>query len=51
VAAEPGDFIDRVARRRTGAERGACNINGIGTTVDGCDADIRVSRGCEKFKI
>ena len=50
VAAKPGDFIDRIARRRTGAERRPCDINGIGTTVDRCDADIRCSRRREKLK-
>ncbi|MBR5101214.1 MAG: hypothetical protein IKX34_07960, partial [Bacteroidales bacterium] len=50
VAAKPADFIDRIARRRPGAEGRPCNINGIGTTVDGCDADIRISRRSEKLK-
>ena len=50
MAAQPRDLLDRIAGRRTCAEGGACNINGIGTTVDCCDADFRISRRREKFE-
>ena len=50
VAAKAGDVIDRIAGCRPGAERGPGNINGIGTAVDRCDADIRISRRSEQFK-
>ena len=51
MAAEPSDLFDWIARCRPCSEGGACDINGIGTTVDGCDADFRISRRCEKLKV
>ena len=50
MAAEPGYLLHGIARRRPGAERRPRNINGIGTTVDGCDADIRIARWREQLE-
>ena len=50
VAAKAVDVFDRIAGRRAGAEGGPGDINGIGTAVDRCDADIRISRRSEQFK-
>ena len=50
IAAQTGDICDLISGRSPRAERRACNINGIGTTVDGCDADFRISRGREQRK-
>ena len=48
MAAQTGDVFDLIAGCGPGTERWPCNINGIGTTVDGCDADFRISRRCEQ---
>ena len=50
IAAKAVDVFDRIAGRRTGAEGWPGDINGIGTAVDRCDADIRISRRSEQFK-
>ena len=50
VAAQTGDIFNGVARSRPRTERRPGDINGIGTTVDRRDADIRVSRRSEKFQ-
>ena len=50
VATEAGDVFDRIAGRRPGTEGWPGDINGIGTAVDRCDADIRISRRCEQLE-
>ena len=50
VSTKPRDVLEAVARRLAGAEPRPRDINGIGTAVDGCDADICRSGGSQKFK-
>ena len=50
ITAQPGDVGHLVPGSGPRAESRSRDINGIGTTVDGCDADLRISRGCEKLK-
>ena len=50
VGAEFRDIFEGVAGRLTGTEIGACDIYGIGTAVDGCDADFLVSGGSQQLK-
>ena len=51
VGAQTGDVVHRVACRLPCAEGGAGDIDGIGTAVDGCDADIRIPCRSKKFEV
>ena len=51
VARQPLDVGQRVAGAGTGAETGAANVDGVGAVVDGFDADVRIARGAEQFKL
>ena len=50
VGAEFGNVFEAVARRLAGAEIGTRDIYGIGTAVNGCDADFLVSGGSQQLK-
>ena len=45
VVAQGGDILHRIAGILAGAEERAAYINGIGTAVDGRDADFQISGG------
>ena len=44
------DVVEAVARRLARPEIRACDIYGIGTAVDGCDADFLVPGGSQQLK-
>ena len=50
IGAEFGDILEAVARRLARPEIGAGDIYGIGTAVNGCDADFLVSGGSQQLK-
>ena len=50
VGAEFSDVLEAVAGRLAGPESGTCDIYGIGTAVDGCDADIFVPGGSQQLE-
>ena len=50
VGAEFCDVLETVARRLAGAEIGPRDIYGIGTAVNGCDADFLVSGGSQQLE-
>ena len=50
VSAQAGDILHAVPGILPGSELLAGHIHGIGTAVDGCDADVGISRRCEKFE-
>ena len=45
------DVGDRVAGAVTGAEFGAADIHGIGTVLDGLDADLGILGRGEEFEV
>ena len=45
IRAQSGDILHRIAGILAGAEERAAYINGIGTAVDGRDADFQISGG------
>ena len=50
VGAQLGNILKTVARRLAGPEIRPGNIYGIGTAVDGCDADILVPGGSQQLE-
>ena len=50
VLAEPRHVLHTVPGIFPGSELPSGHIHGIGTAVDGCDADVGISRRCEKFE-
>ena len=51
ILAQPADVLHGIAGRLPRPEGGAGDINGIGTAVNGRDADIRRPGGGEEFEI
>ena len=51
VGAEPADVLHRVAGRLAGTESRAGDIYGIGTAVNGCDADICIPCRSKQLKL
>ena len=50
IFAQPCDIFNGIAGRLPGTESGPCDIDGIGPAVNGCDADVRRTRGCKQFQ-
>ena len=50
VVAESRDVVERIARRLTGAEGGAADVNGVRAVLDRGDARVGVARRGEKFQ-
>ena len=50
IGTQPPDLLNRIARRLTRPEGRSCDIHGIGTAVNGCDADIRIPCRSKEFE-
>jgi hypothetical protein len=50
VAAQPFDIGHAVAGLVARTKTGAADVDGVGTVVDGLDADVGVSRWGQQFK-
>jgi hypothetical protein len=48
---QPGDVLHAVVGAGAGAEGRPADVDGVGTVVDGFDADLGVARGGQQFKL